>query len=824
MKKKIMMSLLVINSLLYSTDLEIPHEIIYENPKRETKIIESKKLRDKAEMDITVTKVDIEEINGIKLKDNCILFKIPQEKIKKEYDFNVVKHLNTNSLKKDNKFNIQKLDFKHEINENQDLIKLNMENTDEIYIVKTEKNTKNIVKLFKGKLGNIKSTINIGNMTFIMDSRIKSLKEQWIDKFGKIRDSISDTNFVDYSEIINISGGLKNLPSSGVTGDTDGAEMLGRTYKDINGNYGLYSPYPTIGNDVGAIITGRDLNTLADYVMVSTKNGDNPQFLNNEFTIKGKENGVFYSGNIIENYINKSFNVSEATLNITGFKKDGTATWKPNSISGSPEYGSIGPILNISADGKLFDTTSIKERSIVNKLVVVEDGVKTEILGDVNSNISYIGIHNDISILSNGKFQVKKKSLYSDLISYNITPYYNNLKLGELKIKIKNENEKPKYIGKVIFEFDKRIKKITFGEWIDFQGNIQNKVDDTFFENYKEFVNTSEIFDPRYSKVQIEKYFKVDNYSVVESGSGDWEYYRTNTGEKKDLFAVYRNIKLENLLEKIRLSKNNSSGISFLNNKFNFLNNNGIVYNGDIEEIYKGEDAQIASATLNLGNIAKGEFGEWSPNVTGEAISGKVKMNIITGKLFDIKGINGYSIADKLIVQITGGLEETVTGAVNTPISYTGTDNSFTIYPDGKLRITKNSDNTDEIHYKLIPCYKDIVLGELNITIKNKQPITIEGGDILDFGDVVQGDQAIATSILKVKDLPGGNSIKITTETNIEMTHTKVEGKKIPVTLETGLIKKDSTTEIGLRGTINTKLDDSAGQYEGITNLLIIIE
>lgn len=820
MKKKIMMSLLVINSLLYSTDLEIPHEIIYENPKRETKIIESKKLRDKAEMDITVTKVDIEEINGIKLKDNCILFKIPQEKIKKEYDFNVVKHLNTNSLKKDNKFNIQKLDFKHEINENQDLIKLNMENTDEIYIVKTEKNTKNIVKLFKGKLGNIKSTINIGNMTFKIDSRIASLKEQWLDRFGKLRNSINDSNSIDYSEAIIVSDGFTGLPS-GVSGDVDGAEMLDRTHKFINGNYGLYSPYPTVGNDVGAIITGKDLSTLADYMMISTKNGDNPKFLNNEFTIKGKENGIFYNGNIIEEYTPLPYNIAKATLEINEYLTNTSSTWRPGVTGIAIGSGKTYKI-NFT-EGSLFDVKGIKKYSIANKLVVIEDGKETIITGKIKEVLEYDGIHNKISIAINGNLTISKKSYYNKYINYKIIPYYNNLELGRLDIDIKNDVKSFIGVGDATFTIDNRIKSNIKGDWIDSKGNLRADINDLPLENYNELIRVTTKFDNLTSTIR--DYMGVEGRSIKESGANDYEYFRVSPGVDTDISVMKKNIPFNAFSETMNISKNNGTNPALLNNRFDFIDNTGRLYNGNIAEVYKGEDAQIASATLNLGNIAKGEFGEWSPNATGEAVSGKVRLNISPGgKLFDIKGINGYSVADKLIVQITGGLEETVTGAVNTPISYTGTDNSFTIYPDGKLRITKNSDNTDEIHYKLIPCYKDIVLGELNITIKNKQPITIEGGDILDFGDVVQGDQAIATSILKVKDLPGGNSIKITTETNIEMTHTKIEGKKIPVTLETGLIKKDSTTEIGLRGTINTKLDDSAGQYEGITNLLIIIE
>lgn len=803
---KIMMSLLSISSFLYSMDIEIPHEIIYKNPKREIKIVESKRLREKAELDITVTKVDIEDIQGIRLKNNDVLFNIPQDKIKKDYTFKVVK---------DFKRNIHELEFKHEVDKNQDLIKLNIANFDEVYIVKTEKTTFNPIKIFRGKIQNTKTTL-LGSLKFEIDSRMLNFKDRWLNKAGKLSSGINDVG-LDYSEILNVSvGNFSNLPATGKI-IKEGAAMEERTLqKDDNGAL----IFADNTDSLGAIITGKELSNLSNDMKIAL-NTTPTELKHNKFNLKG-DTGIEYSGDIEEVYSDKPYNTAKATLEIYEYSLGSTATWKP-SVNGLPPVASGATYPLKFIEGSLFDVRGINRYSIANKMVVIEDGKETIITGGVREVREYDGTHIKFTIATNGNFSIKKKTDYNKFINYKITPYYNNLELGSLSIEIKNSRKSFVGVGEATFTIDNRIKSNTKGNWIDSKGNLKTRINEAPLENYSELVRVSNNFGTLNST--IKDYIGVEGRSVKESGPSDYDYFKVSQGDNKDISAMHKNIPFNNFSETMHISKNNGTNPLLLNNTFDFIDNNGRLYNGNILEVYKGEEVQIASATLDLASLTKGEFGEWSSNATGEISGGKVKMIITPGeKLFNVKGINGYSIADRVEIITNNGPIENISGTVNTPISYNGQHNSFTIYPDGKLRIIKNSDSTDEINYKIIPYYKDIVLGELNIAIKNKQPITIEGGDILDFGDIVQGDQSIATSILKIKDLPNGNTVKITIENNIEMNHTTINSMKIPVVLETGLIKKGTTTEIGLRGTINTKLENNAGEYEGATNIIITIQ
>lgn len=134
-------------------EVKIPHEIITENPSREVKIVESKKLKEKAEMNITVKKLTPLEIDGGITSSNGKYVidtgKYDVKELNKD-NFLVVKDLN--ELKKgidiNGNFlreNIQsQINFEVEIMENK--IFLNIENIEDVYVTVIYQSK--IVKIF----------------------------------------------------------------------------------------------------------------------------------------------------------------------------------------------------------------------------------------------------------------------------------------------------------------------------------------------------------------------------------------------------------------------------------------------------------------------------------------------------------------------------------------------------------------------------------------------------------------------------------------------------------------------------------------------------
>ena len=74
--KKLFSFIFLLFVTLTFAESEIPHQIISENPNKEVTTIESKKLKEKAELDIVINKITPIEIQGVIIPEGKTVYKI----------------------------------------------------------------------------------------------------------------------------------------------------------------------------------------------------------------------------------------------------------------------------------------------------------------------------------------------------------------------------------------------------------------------------------------------------------------------------------------------------------------------------------------------------------------------------------------------------------------------------------------------------------------------------------------------------------------------------------------------------------------------------
>lgn len=249
--KKLIKNFLVVFFLMICSifaEVKIPHEIITENPSREVKIVESKKMKEKAEMNITVKKLTPLEINGgitssngkyvidtgkydVKElnKDNFLVVKDLNE-LKKGFD------INGNLIRE----NIQsQINFEVESMENK--IFLNIENIEDVYVAVIYK-TK-IVKIFYCNPITSINTIDVKlDMT---NARVKNENNFLISKnkleLEKNTEGISIENKIPSTQLLRTRRNIeeeKTIDSMKITIGEKSIFVNGLTYTE-NPNYDI---------------------------------------------------------------------------------------------------------------------------------------------------------------------------------------------------------------------------------------------------------------------------------------------------------------------------------------------------------------------------------------------------------------------------------------------------------------------------------------------------------------------------------------------------------------------------------------------------------
>ena len=241
-----------------------------------------------------------------------------------------------------------------------------------------------------------------------------------------------------------------------------------------------------------------------------------------------------------------------------------------------------------------------------------------------------------------------------------------------------------------------------------------------------------------------------------------------------------------------------------------------------------GEKA-LGNGKIDITSIPENTVYSFTKTSTGNigAIE-NIKINLIltSGKLPQTQGIRKENIVDGLKVTINGGREENIEGQ-----SYTKNPN-YDILLDsstGNLQIKKKRKGdklTDKV--KIVYLYKNIELGEftLEITNKNSSSFEIIGDDIIDFGEIVQGENSRIQSKIIIKNLDSRKIVKVTLNDAKppKMVMKKDASISFPVEGTVSLLKQGVEVPIEVDVTAKPKVDSPVGEYTGDLDLYIYIE
>ena len=380
---------------------EIPHQLITENPEKEVSTVESKKLKDKAELNIGVRKRTPIEITGFKTTEGKMVYTIPKEdEISESSTYIVIENLEELQRKKGIKLFSKGIDTE-----------VKREQGETVVTVDTEKDAY-IVEMNNNKLGRIykatgeRATTNIGTYTIVIDRRLKSGGHSYIfaadgGNTPNIVGKPADDKY--YPELINVTSRFTNLKSVNIVAsgvqieDRPAAPDSSVVYVDYKGrnHVGKVPTGSTHFKDVALVPVDFNLSDINNRVIVSKYITDsNDEMRYNRFTIKDSS-GNSYKGVIEQQFAGSSAVTSTATLTI----KKGTASkkwgaWGSSSTGGvaekhSEDINSGDFKLEFSGSKKqLFDFKSLKNSSkhIVNKIKVTDVKNKKEYTAEGDAN------------------------------------------------------------------------------------------------------------------------------------------------------------------------------------------------------------------------------------------------------------------------------------------------------------------------------------------------------------------------------------------------------------------------------------------------------
>ncbi|MGL5124097.1 MAG: hypothetical protein ACRC6K_08080, partial [Fusobacteriaceae bacterium] len=429
--------------------------------------------------------------------------------------------------------------------------------------------------------------VDIGEVKFILDPRIKSdTSMNWINAKGDTGTTISTiSSSTNYVGLRKIEGTFSNLSSTNIT---DIMSMEGRPAKTTNGIYNSFRTSSGATIDEAGMKTGVNLNNLLNELIISKNNSENSQMLDNKFVLLGAD-GKGYAGNIKEEYGPDKYYEGTATLNMSNHSVGQYSSWYSsatgNAVS-APSTGQnmVGGVLKLGGT-KLINSRGFESRGIVTKLVVTQNGITKEAIGaltndqiQVNFPENHIGINNQ-----NGQFYISKEKGSSKENTYEVIPYYNDVPLGKLTVKVINDDIVD--IGEVKFRLDPRIKSDTSINWINTKGDVGTAISTIANStNYLGFRQIEGTFS-NLSSTNITDIISMEG-RPEKYPNGIYNSFRTSPGATIDEAGMKTGVNLNNLLNELIISKNNSENPQMLNNKFELLGADGKGYVGNIKEEY----------------------------------------------------------------------------------------------------------------------------------------------------------------------------------------------------------------------------------------------
>lgn len=444
-------TMIILSTISFSKTLEVPNVQIFENPIKEVTTVEAKRNKENAKFKISVNKVNLIEIKGLKVKGG-VIFSIPQND--KSFKLNE-SYIALNSLDEvENKFNKNKkinlnvekpILLEKKLNKN--IFKINNFN---------EKNEKFIVKVVNRDIEEIyrltsSTIVDIGEVIFHIDNRFyyngNIITANWIHMDGSNLNEFviqsNSTNYGDISELFRVTGDFINLESTNIenvkeiSGDNRKFQVTGY-YSGVT--YKLYAEDKNLWANEAALPQGINLLDLKKNIVISKLNIPKTSQANNNFILEGANN-ILYSGNIKEIYSGSKASNSIAKLDMKKGKINTLGIWGPNTGIGSANsLGDSLYVLNIQ-NSNLFNTRGIKGNySVITKMVIKENGNEiANSIGNIKEDREVVLNDNIIGIEgSTGNFYIKKLTENSEEKNYEIEIYYREVLMGGLNLKIQN--------------------------------------------------------------------------------------------------------------------------------------------------------------------------------------------------------------------------------------------------------------------------------------------------------------------------------------------------------------------------------------------------
>ena len=871
MKKIIITSFLfwtLFISNIYSNTVEISNEKVFKNPKREVTTINANKNKDCAEMNITINKINIKTIKGIRLKDG-ILFSILKTKedksSTKEYkivsslvelqQFNKQKkilNVETPVIIKDNDYSkiFKSLKFKDnsefymlEINKNNKVIKAYKIISDLKTINNSQKQQKYNFGTFKinkntqiqKKISNFIELLNLSfnyNDKILSSTNVKFADEYITKELNKDISSfyISELSFYTNQSLPGV-GNMITVPKLNVS-PSNGRYMLGNIVTDL---WALY-------NTMGATISGgAELGHSKIGIYFDTNNIDI-----GEYQVNGEIN------------VNSIGNIITSIANILIVRDSQTATITIPSIAPkNVEYDPNNNIHNIVYNN-LHQDLSYRRKSDKTRIVLNSIDSQTKVEEEENS------LFRTIILEKNGckiKLSYKQdnnnyaRPIITKLVEANgATPVIFNIKVKMLAndntvlngvdgdiLNIKVEPKNTTNIGEVIFNIDKRIQSLTGKEWIKSNGNISQGLNGSFI-NYSNMINKQNNYNiPNTDIADVLSINGIKSFHSGVNSSVNYKIIKPHSSSWQDESAMPYNIPFNRLSENLVVSKNNSSTSgNSINNMFILKGTNNLLYEGNIKENYIGENAYSGTGVLDLTSLDERQNDWVSWNISNIGQSGDRQntngsrnntaiLKMENTKLFDwtsqLSGGNTPIVTKLEVTNNNTNSKLTATGRVGSKIEVAHTDNKIGIDNNG-LYVHKTSSNGTPITYHIKAYYNEVVLGELTLTITNGHKFSIEGIENFNFGNLIPGKSKILQSefILKGDNV---NIISLNIPEISKMTHVGVEQHLSDIPLEvSGTYYKYKNNEIKgqIKITATPPKNAQIGSYSGEINLVVTIE
>lgn len=445
-----------------------------------------------------------------------------------------------------------------------------------------------------------------------------------------------------------------------------------------------------------------------------------------------------------------------SSLNLTDFGINTSTSWT-NSSTGK---------LTVDNNGKYSLTDSSGEYPYANvedlsklQITVRKKGSseKPQTLSLSGDKFEYIDKINNTPVLklefyNNGKsIKISKLSELNDnstTTTYEITFNYvdksknTNKNLGKYEFSIiRNEKD----LGKIVLQAvpnkivnplipeNGKYREINNGtfenDWKIISFDKQREAENIKVKNWLKLNETSPLSNDR------NKFVFSNN--KIETNLGFREESITFKNNTKNLLDLIKTAKYEYMLpERYKLDSNNRP-IS-KNTFVTFIDENDKYYKLEIEYRYDLIEKQNATAKFVMTELNEEEFVFTGDSSSKSTISEKNNKKDNKGKIISLTEVNGflnYTFNNEYKMKIFKNGQEVNDGI--TDFKYSSANYDVTI--DGNnLKIKKKMDNTfeDTLEIKILAFEgnKEIIVGELTLTLKNESKFAIKGDKILDFG------------------------------------------------------------------------------------------